>query len=291
MLVPMPDQRWARRSGRDGGDEDIEGETLPDLRGGLVRYMGRFAKMSTPTIQLRDVTKRHPDGTVALAGVTLEVPEGAAFGLVGPSGAGKSTLARLVKGLERPTSGAVRVLGVDLATASESERRGVQRRTGVVFQHFNLLEQRTAAENVGLPLALAGVGKDERRSRAEELLELVGLHGYGHRYPSQLSGGQKQRVGIARALVTRPALLVLDEATSALDPATARSVLELLHDLRAKAPVTLLAITHQPEVVHALCTHVAVLEQGKVVQSGTPAEVLGAEAALPRRGETAAVPS
>jgi D-methionine transport system ATP-binding protein len=250
--------------------------TLPDaLRGGGVRYMGRIAKMSTATIQLRDVTKRHPDGTVALAGVSLEVPEGAAFGLVGPSGAGKSTLARLVKGLERPTSGAVRVLGVDLATASDDARRGVQRRTGVVFQHFNLLEQRTAAENVALPLALAGVGKDERRGRAAELLDLVGLQGYGHRYPSQLSGGQKQRVGIARALVTRPALLVLDEATSALDPATARSVLELLHDLRARSPVTLLAITHQPEVVHALCTHVAVLEQGKVRVTGTPAEVLG----------------
>jgi D-methionine transport system ATP-binding protein len=230
--------------------------------------------MSTPTIHLRQVTKRHPDGTQALAGVDLEIPEGSAFGLVGPSGAGKSTLARLVQGLERPTSGTVRVLGVDLATASESERRGVQRRTGVVFQHFNLLEQRTAAENVALPLALGGVAAAERKARAEAQLEQVGLAGYGHRYPSQLSGGQKQRVGIARALVTRPALLVLDEATSALDPATARSVLELLQSLRAQAPVTLLAITHQPEVVHALCTHVAALDHGKVVATGSPRDVL-----------------
>jgi D-methionine transport system ATP-binding protein len=231
--------------------------------------------MQTSSIQLRQVTKRHPDGTLALAGVDLDVPAGAAFGLVGPSGAGKSTLARLVKGLDKPTSGVVDVLGVDLGAASDQARRGVQRRTGVVFQHFNLLEQRTAAENVALPLALAGVARAERTRRAEELLDRVGLAGYGHRYPSQLSGGQKQRVGIARALVTRPSLLVLDEATSALDPATSRSVLELLRELRSRDPVTLLAITHQPEVVHALCTHVAVLEQGRVTAVGTPAEVLG----------------
>src|SRR5688572_25614719 len=142
--------------------------------------------MQTSSIQLRQVTKRHPDGTLALAGVDLDVPAGAAFGLVGPSGAGKSTLARLVKGLERPTSGVVDVLGVDLGAATDEQRRGVQRRTGVVFQHFNLLEQRTAAENVALPLALAGVARAERTRRAEELLDRVGLAGYGHRYPSQL---------------------------------------------------------------------------------------------------------
>jgi D-methionine transport system ATP-binding protein len=234
--------------------------------------------MTSPSIQLRQITKRHPDGTVALDGVDLDVPAGAAFGLVGPSGAGKSSLARITLGLDRPTSGVASVLGVDLATASEDARRGVQRRTGVVFQHFNLLEQRTAAENVALPLALVGVPRGERRTRAQEMLAQVGLDGYGHRYPSQLSGGQKQRVGIARALVTRPELLVLDEATSALDPATARSVLELLHDLRARAgdggSMTLLAITHQPEVVHALCTHVAVLERGRVKAVGRPDEVL-----------------
>jgi D-methionine transport system ATP-binding protein len=229
-----------------------------------------------PSIHLRQVTKRHPDGTLALAGIDLEVPEGAAFGLVGPSGAGKSSLARLTLGLDRATSGEVNVLGVDLSSASEADRRGVQRRTGVVFQHFNLLEQRTAADNVALPLALAGVPRTERRERAEAQLARVGLGGYGHRYPSQLSGGQKQRVGIARALIAKPQLLVLDEATSALDPATARSVLELLRELRATTPLTLLAITHQPEVVHALCTHVAALEQGRVVAVGTPAEVLDA---------------
>jgi len=236
--------------------------------------MGKASLMTDVAVSLSQVVRRHPDGTVALAGVDLDVPVGAAFGLVGPSGAGKSSLARLVEGLDQPTSGRIRVLGVELGTASEQARRDVQRRTGVVFQHFNLLEQRTARDNVGLPLAFAGVDASARARRSDEMLELVGLGGLGHRYPSQLSGGQKQRVGIARALVARPSLLVLDEATSALDPVAARAILDLLRDLRAQSPITLLAITHQPEVVHALCSQVAVLEHGAIVRQGAPAEVL-----------------
>lgn len=225
------------------------------------------------TIQLVDVHKTYPDGTSALRGVDLNVPEGSAFGLIGPSGAGKSTIARLVEGLERPTSGEVRVGSVDLAKLDEAALVTERRRIGVVFQHFNLLAQRDVARNVALPLELAGVPKTEREARVTELLALVGLEALAHRYPAQLSGGQKQRVGIARALAAKPSLLVLDEATSALDPATATNIVELLAALRKKSPITMLVITHQLEVVRALCTHVAILEQGRVRESGLVSEL------------------
>lgn len=225
------------------------------------------------TIQLVDVHKTYPDGTSALRGVDLHVPEGSAFGLIGPSGAGKSTIARLVEGLERPTSGEVRVGSVDLAKLDEAALVAERRRIGVVFQHFNLLAQRDVARNVALPLELAGVARADREARVSELLALVGLETLAHRYPAQLSGGQKQRVGIARALAAKPSLLVFDEATSALDPATAANIVELLVELRTKSPITMLVITHQLEIVRALCTHVAILEQGRVRESGLVSEL------------------
>ncbi|AKV00517.1 Methionine ABC transporter ATP-binding protein [Labilithrix luteola] len=225
------------------------------------------------SIRLASVHKTYPDGTSALRGVDLHVPEGSAFGLIGPSGAGKSTVARLVEGLERPTSGEVRVGDVDLAKLDEASLVAQRRRIGVVFQHFNLLAQRDVARNVALPLELAGVPRADRDARVAELLALVGLDGLAHRFPAQLSGGQKQRVGIARALAAKPSLLVLDEATSALDPTTAANIVELLAELRKKSPITMLVITHQLEVVRALCTHVAVLEHGLVRESGLVSEL------------------
>ncbi|MHC9419441.1 methionine ABC transporter ATP-binding protein [Sphingomonas citri] len=226
-------------------------------------------------IALERVSKTFPDGTLALDDVTLEVPRGSVYGVIGRSGAGKSTLLRLLNGLERASAGEVRVDGAALSTLDAAGLRALRRRVGMIFQSFGLLGNRTVAGNVALPLALAGVPRAERDARVAELLARVGLADKAGVYPARLSGGQRQRVGIARALATRPDILLCDEATSALDPETTRSVLALLGELNRELELTIVLITHELSVVRAICDHVAVIDRGRVVESGATEAVLG----------------
>lgn len=209
----------------------------------------------------------------ALEDVSLHIGRGQVHGIVGPSGSGKSTLVRCINLLERPTSGRVTVDGRELTALSSGQVRAARRDIGMIFQHFNLLDSRTAAQNVALPLELAGVGRAERTRRAAELLERVGLGGRAKAHPRQLSGGQKQRVAIARALVTHPSVLLCDEATSALDPETTSSVLDLLRELTADLGLTTVLITHEMDVVTRVADGVTLLADGHVVESGSLAEV------------------
>ena len=233
-------------------------------------------------IDLHDVRKvfparRRSGEVVAVDGITLHVEAGEFAGVVGPSGSGKSTLVRLVNLLERPTSGSVTVDGRVLTELPDDEVRQARRSIGMVFQHFELLDSRTAAGNVEHPLELAGVGRAERRRRATELLELVGLGERADAHPGQLSGGQQQRVAIARALAGRPTVLLCDEATSALDQASTTGVLELLRRVRSELGLTVLLITHEMAVVKAVCDSAVLLERGRVVDSGRLSEVLTRE--------------
>ncbi|MCZ2846651.1 methionine ABC transporter ATP-binding protein [Modestobacter sp. VKM Ac-2978] len=230
-------------------------------------------------IELSDVRKVFParrtaGEVVALDGVSLSVARGEFAGVVGPSGSGKSTLARLVNLLERPTSGTVTVDGRVLTDLDAAGVREARRSIGMIFQHFNLLDSRTAAGNVEHPLELAGVGRTERRRRVADLLDLVGLADRHASRPAQLSGGQKQRVAIARALAARPSVLLCDEATSALDPASTTGVLELLRQVRAELGLTVLLITHEMSVVRAVCDSAVLMSDGRVVDGGPLAEVL-----------------
>jgi D-methionine transport system ATP-binding protein len=216
----------------------------------------------------------------ALDGVDLHVREGEVYGVIGQSGAGKSSLIRCVNLLERPTSGTVTVAGQDLtALAGRGPRAGrelrrARSRIGMVFQHFNLLSTRTVQDNVELPLEILGTSGKERSRKALELLDLVGLADKAKAYPAQLSGGQKQRVGIARALAGDPKVLLSDEATSALDPETTRSILQLLRDLNRQLGLTVLLITHEMDVVKSICDSAALMERGRIVESGTVSELL-----------------
>ncbi|MGW1716329.1 methionine ABC transporter ATP-binding protein [Streptomyces sp. NPDC002156] len=216
----------------------------------------------------------------ALDGVDLHVREGEVYGVIGQSGAGKSSLIRCVNLLERPTAGTVSVDGHDLtALAGRGPRAGrelrrARSRIGMVFQHFNLLSSRTVQDNVELPLEILGTSGNERSRKALELLDLVGLSDKAKSYPAQLSGGQKQRVGIARALAGDPKVLLSDEATSALDPETTRSILQLLRDLNRQLGLTVLLITHEMDVVKSICDSAALMENGRIVESGTVSELL-----------------
>ncbi|WP_347272083.1 ATP-binding cassette domain-containing protein [Sphingomonas sp. CARO-RG-8B-R24-01] len=228
-------------------------------------------------IALVDIHKRFEgNGTAALDGVTLSVTRGEVFGVIGPSGAGKSTLIRLINALERPSSGHVEIEGIDIGTLPAAGLRTLRRRIGMIFQNFGLLSSRTVADNVAFPLKLAGVPATERAVRVAALLDRVGLAEHAAKYPAQLSGGQKQRVGIARALATGPDVLLCDEATSALDPESTRSVLALLRELNQDLGLTIVLITHEMDVVRAVCDRVAVLERGKVVETGTVDAVFAA---------------
>jgi D-methionine transport system ATP-binding protein len=205
--------------------------------------------------------------------VTLSVQPGEIFGIAGRSGAGKSTLLRCVNLLERPDSGRVTVAGQDMLALGPAALREARRGIGMVFQHFNLLASQTVAANIAFPLAIAGVGRAQLRDRVTELLALVGLSGKAEAYPRQLSGGQKQRVGIARALANRPALLLCDEATSALDPETTAEILALIRGLRDRLALSVLLITHEMAVVQTLCDRVAILERGRVIETGAVFDV------------------
>lgn len=230
-------------------------------------------------ITLENVSKTYPgrrgsEPVQALTEVDLELDRGLLHGVVGPSGSGKSTLVRLLNLLERPTTGRVVVDGQELTALSAREVRAARRSIGMIFQHFNLLDSRTALENVALPLELAGVGRAECRERAGALLERVGLGQRAAAHPRQLSGGQKQRVAIARALVTDPTVLLCDEATSALDPATTASVLDLLRELTDDLGLTTVLITHEMDVITRAADTATLLAEGRVVETGPLAQVV-----------------
>ena len=227
-------------------------------------------------IELQGLSQRFPGGSGevhALRDVNLGIAAGEIFGIIGRSGAGKSTLVRAINLLNRPTAGRVIVDGQDLTALDTGALREARREIGMIFQHFNLLSSRTVYDNVALPLELAGKSKQEIAATVLPLLELVGLSALRDRYPAQISGGQKQRVGIARALASKPKVLLSDEATSALDPETTRAILELLRKINRELGLTIVMITHQMEVIKQVCDRVAVLEAGSVVETGRVIDV------------------
>ncbi|CAB3787157.1 Methionine import ATP-binding protein MetN [Paraburkholderia caffeinitolerans] len=227
-------------------------------------------------IEIRNVSQRFagPQGWIeALHNVNLTVPPGEVFGIIGRSGAGKSTLVRTINLLTRPTEGDIVVNGRTLTSLSSADLREARREIGMIFQHFNLLSSRTVFDNVALPLELAGMKRPQIEEAVLPLLELVGLSAQKDRYPSQISGGQKQRVGIARALASKPKVLLSDEATSALDPETTRAILDLLRKINRELNLTIVMITHQMEVIKQVCDRVAVLDAGRVVETGPVIDV------------------
>ena len=219
-------------------------------------------------------TYRAPDKEiVALDDINLTIRDGEIFGIIGLSGAGKSTLVRCLNLLEVPTAGEVLVDGKSLTQLSRKELLKLRQSIGMIFQSFNLLEQRNVLRNVCFPLEVAGVGRKAAEQRARELLELVGLSDRADSYPSQLSGGQKQRVAIARALATNPKYILCDEATSALDPNTTRSILELLRQINQDLGVTIVVITHEMKVIDQICDRVAVIDHSHIAEEGLVSEV------------------
>ena len=209
----------------------------------------------------------------ALNDINLSIEKGDIFGIIGMSGAGKSTLVRSINYLEKPTNGTVYIDDVDLSLLSERELRIKRREIGMIFQNFNLLEQKNVLDNICFPLEIAGVNKKEARKRARELLKTVNLTDKEKAYPSQLSGGQKQRVAIARALASKPNILLCDEATSALDPQTTDSILRLLKEINETLGITIIIITHQMSVVTQVCKNVAIIDNGNLAEVGSVDEI------------------
>ncbi len=220
----------------------------------------------------------------ALQDVSLCIEEGEIFGIIGLSGAGKSTLVRCMNLLERPETGRICFRGRDLLELKPDRLRQQRRKISMIFQSFNLLEQRTALQNICFPLELSGVPRRQARQKARELLETVGLADKADAYPVQLSGGQKQRVAIARALASDPEVLLCDEATSALDPQTTESILSLLQTINRQRGITVILITHQMSVIEQICHRVAILDQGSVAEIGSVEQVFtGTQTAAGRR--------
>lgn len=224
-----------------------------------------------PIIEVRHLYKtfEQKGSTVeALKDISLQIEAGDIYGIIGMSGAGKSTLVRCLNYLERPTSGEVLIEGKDLASLKEKELRAQRSDIAMIFQHFNLLMQKNVIDNICFPMLIQGSTKDEAKARAQELLKTVGLEEKAKAYPAQLSGGQKQRVAIARALASNPKILLCDEATSALDPQTTASILALLKEINRSMGITIVIITHQMSVIREICSHVAIVEQGEIVEQG-----------------------
>lgn len=210
----------------------------------------------------------------ALQPTRLNIQAGQIFGLIGHSGAGKSTLLRLINRLEEPSGGRILVEGEDVTALDAEGLRRFRQHVGMIFQHFNLLSSKTVADNIAMPLRLAGgFSRAEVDARVSELLARVGLSDHARKYPAQLSGGQKQRVGIARALACRPSILLCDEATSALDPQTTASVLQLLAEINRELKLTIVLITHEMDVIRRVCDQVAVMDGGAIVEQGDVADV------------------
>lgn len=222
---------------------------------------------------VQKVYEKDGQSLVALQDINLHINKGDIFGFIGYSGAGKSSLIRLVNQLEKPSSGAVIIDGQNIALHSPAEIRAHKKSIGMIFQHFNLLETKTVAQNIAMPLVLLGLDKNEINRRVDNILEYIELSDKKHQYPGQLSGGQKQRVGIARALINNPQILLCDEATSALDPQTTRSILLLLKKISREQNITILLVTHEMEVIEQVCNRVAVMEAGKIVEEGTVLDI------------------
>lgn len=209
----------------------------------------------------------------ALDDISLSIDEGSIYGIIGMSGAGKSTLIRTLNFLEKPDSGKIYIDDKDLSALNDRELRGVRREMSMVFQHFNLLMQKNVLQNIMLPMLSAGLPKEKALKRAKEMLDVVELNDKITAYPSQLSGGQKQRVAIARALASRPKILLCDEATSALDPNTTAIILDLIKKINKDFGITIVIITHEMSVVERICTHVAILDKGRLAEAGTVREI------------------
>ena len=227
-------------------------------------------------IELQGLSKTFhtANGTVeALQDISITINDGEIFGIIGLSGAGKSTLVRCINLLERPTSGKVIIDGKNLTDMPQRELLNMRRSISMIFQGFNLLEQRNVLKNVCFPLEISGWKSQDEKARAEELLKIVGLSDRKNAYPSQLSGGQKQRVAIARALATKPKYLLCDEATSALDPNTTRSILELLRTINDTMGVTIVVITHEMKVIDQICDRVAVIDNSRIAELGKVSDV------------------
>ena len=228
-------------------------------------------------IEFHDVHKSYAvngQSIAALQSMQLKVLRGEIFGLIGHSGAGKSTLLRLINRLEEPSGGRIIVDGIDVTALDAQGLRRFRQRVGMIFQHFNLLSSKTVADNVAMPLKLAGeLTRGQIKQRVVQLLARVGLREHANKYPAQLSGGQKQRVGIARALATDPKILLCDEATSALDPQTTAQVLQLLAQINRELGLTIVLITHEMDVIRRVCDRVGVMDGGVIVEHGLVSDV------------------
>lgn len=227
-------------------------------------------------IEFKNISKHYDlkgQTLLALDEINLTIPAGSIFGIIGYSGAGKSTLIRLINLLERPSQGQIIINEKDFTALDARSLRQERANIGMIFQHFNLLQTKTVADNIEMPLKLLGVSKDKREKRLNELLEFIDLKHKKDAYPDELSGGQKQRVGIARALANHPKILLCDEATSALDPQTTKSVLELLKKINKEQGITIVMVTHEMDVIESVCDYVAVMEQGKVIETGSTLEI------------------
>ena len=227
-------------------------------------------------IEFKDISKQYElkgQTLRALNRINLQIPTGSIFGIIGYSGAGKSTLIRLINLLERPTSGQVIINGTDFTALDAKSLRQERTQIGMIFQHFNLMQTKTVAANIEMPMKLLGWSKAEREKRLEELLDFIDLKSKRNAFPDELSGGQKQRVGIARALANHPKILLCDEATSALDPQTTKSVLQLLKRINQEQGITIVMVTHEMDVIETVCDYVAVMEKGDVIETGSTLQI------------------
>ena len=232
-----------------------------------------------PIIRVENISRTFQAGNgqvEAVKNISFSIEKGEIFGIIGLSGAGKSTLVRCLNLLERPNEGSIFIDGKDMMNLSQAELRRERQDIGMIFQHFNLLMQRNVIDNICFPLEIAGVSRNDAKKRAEELLEIVGLSEKAKAYPAQLSGGQKQRVAIARVLANNPKILLCDEATSALDPQTTKSILKLVKEINRDYGITVIVITHEMAVIQEICSKVAVLDHGSMVEEGTVEELFRA---------------
>ena len=232
--------------------------------------------VSDDMIEFKNISKHYQlkGQTIrALDQINLKIPAGSIFGIIGYSGAGKSTLIRLINLLERPDQGQVMINQTDFTALDARSLRQERANIGMIFQHFNLLQTKTVAANIEMPLKLLGIHKAEREKRLNELLDFIDLKHKKDAFPDELSGGQKQRVGIARALANHPKILLCDEATSALDPQTTKSVLALLKKINQEQGITIVMVTHEMDVIETVCDYVAVMEQGQVIETGSTLDI------------------
>lgn len=232
--------------------------------------------VSDDMIEFKNISKHYQlkGQTIrALDQINLKIPAGSIFGIIGYSGAGKSTLIRLINLLERPDQGQVMINQTDFTALDARSLRQERTNIGMIFQHFNLLQTKTVAANIEMPLKLLGIHKAEREKRLNELLDFIDLKHKKDAFPDELSGGQKQRVGIARALANHPKILLCDEATSALDPQTTKSVLALLKKINQEQGITIVMVTHEMNVIETVCDYVAVMEQGQVIETGSTLDI------------------